>query len=150
MKLSQKISLAIASLALTCSFVGAPALAAGSLSDQIKGQYEAGAKTAEYGKAVDPRIAIAGIIKDILTLLGSIFLVLTVYAGYNILTAAGDESKVEKAQKTIRAAVIGLIIVLAAYSITAFIGKSVSQSVSGEVDKPKNPPMKWSDLENAF
>lgn len=38
------------------------------------------------------------------------------------MTAGGDEQKVTKAKDLITQAVIGLIVVLAAYAITAFIG----------------------------
>jgi len=37
------------------------------------------------------------------------------------LTAAGEESKVEKAMGILKTAVIGLVIILAAYSITYFV-----------------------------
>jgi hypothetical protein len=52
-------------------------------------------------------------------------------SGYWLLTARGDESKVEKAQATIRRAVIGMIIVLAAYSITQLVTAGIRGSVSG-------------------
>jgi len=56
-----------------------------------------------------------------LSLLGVIFLCLILYGGWNYLTAGGDESKVEKAKQTITRSVIGLLIVLASYSIIAFV-----------------------------
>lgn len=117
-----------------------------TLSDQITGQYQKSAQAAEVG-AVDPRVAIAELIKLILTLFGTIFLVLVVLAGYWLLTARGDEAKVEKANKTIRAAVIGLTITLAAYSVTYFVGNGIKKAVSGDMT-PKNDQLKWSDLNN--
>ena len=56
-----------------------------------------------------------------LALLGVIFLVLMLYAGYHWMTARGEEEKVEKAKDTITRAIIGLIIVVGAYAIWAFI-----------------------------
>jgi len=56
-----------------------------------------------------------------LALLGMIFLVLMLYAGYHWMTARGEEEKVEKAKDTITRAIIGLIIVVGAYAIWAFI-----------------------------
>jgi ABC-type phosphate transport system auxiliary subunit len=44
-----------------------------------------------------------------------------IVAGFQWMTAAGNETKVEKALSMIKTAVIGLIIVLAAYAITYFI-----------------------------
>jgi hypothetical protein len=61
------------------------------------------------------------IIAVALLLLGIIFLILMIYGGYMWMTAGGDEQKVEKAKGLIRNAIIGLVIVLAAYAITAFM-----------------------------
>ena len=116
-----------------------------SLSNDITKQYQTGAAKAEIS-AVDPREAVTGIIQLILTLLGTVFLGLTVLAGYWLLTARGEEDKVEKATKTIRGAIIGLIITLAAYSITLFVGNSAHDAVTpGGMDRP-DTRLKWSDL----
>ena len=56
-----------------------------------------------------------------LSLLGVIFLCLILYAGWNYMTAGGDESKVETAKHTITRATIGLLIVLVSYSLVAFV-----------------------------
>lgn len=142
-----KLKIKIASLLLVLSLFGfSVPVHAQTLSDQITGQYQKSAQTAEVG-AVDPRVAIAELIKVILTLFGTIFLALVVLAGYWLLTARGDESKVEKANKTIRAAVIGLTITLAAYSITYFVGSGIQKAVNGNMDEPDNK-LKWSDLNN--
>lgn len=67
------------------------------------------------------------VITTVLSLLGVIFLVLTVYGGYLWMTDAGNSEQVEKAKKIITAAVIGLIIVVAAYAITAFVFEYIIQ-----------------------
>lgn len=64
---------------------------------------------------------ISNIIGIFLSLLGVLFMILMIYGGYNWMTAAGDEQKIDKAKDTIRAAVIGLIIVIAAYAVSIFI-----------------------------
>ncbi|MDD4412119.1 MAG: hypothetical protein PHR00_00480 [Patescibacteria group bacterium] len=56
-----------------------------------------------------------------LSFLGIIFLALALYAGYNWMTAQGDKAKVDKAQKILVTAVIGLIIIVAVYAITFFV-----------------------------
>ena len=61
------------------------------------------------------------IVQVFLSLLGIIFLVLMLYGGYSWMTAAGDQGKVERAQNTIRRAIIGLIITIGSYAITQFI-----------------------------
>lgn len=64
---------------------------------------------------------VANIIAVFLGLLGTIFIVLMIYSGYTWMTAAGNVEKVSKAQATIKVAIIGLIIITAAYAITYFI-----------------------------
>ncbi|MFA5937373.1 MAG: hypothetical protein WC822_05885, partial [Candidatus Paceibacterota bacterium] len=64
---------------------------------------------------------IGGVVKVALSLLGVLFMLLTIYAGFLWMNARGNEAQVDKAQEILRAAVIGLIIILGAYSITTFI-----------------------------
>lgn len=61
------------------------------------------------------------VIAMILSFTGVIFLVLMVYAGWLWMTARGEEEPVEKAQKIIISSIIGLIILVGAYSITSFV-----------------------------
>ena len=61
------------------------------------------------------------IINAVLTVLGVIFVVLVFYAGFLWMTDMGSEDKIKKAKAIIIAAVIGIVIVLAAYSITNFV-----------------------------
>jgi len=61
------------------------------------------------------------IIQVVLSFLGVIFLALMIYGGYIWMLARGNEQDVEKAKEIIRAAIIGLIIVVAAYAISFFI-----------------------------
>ncbi len=64
---------------------------------------------------------IGNIIAVLLSVLGIIFVVLVVYAGFLYLTAAGDDTKVKKAKTLLTQSVIGLIIIVAAYAIAAFV-----------------------------
>jgi len=68
---------------------------------------------------------IGTVVKAALSLIGIIFTVLMVYAGYLWMTARGDESKVEKAGKIISSSIIGLIIAVASYAITDFVVRAV-------------------------
>lgn len=61
------------------------------------------------------------IISGLLSLLGIVFIILTIYAGYTWMMARGNEEKVNKSLATIRMAIIGLIIVLGAYAISYFV-----------------------------
>jgi len=68
----------------------------------------------------------ATIIKALLALVGTIFLILTIYAGILWMTAQGESEKIEKAKGILIAAVIGLAITMAAYAITYYVTKSLS------------------------
>ena len=57
-----------------------------------------------------------------LALLGVIFFVILVYAGISWMMAMGKEEKINEAKDMIVAAILGLIVVLAAYAITAMVG----------------------------
>lgn len=61
------------------------------------------------------------IVNIFFSLLGVIFVVLMLYAGYKYMVAAGDQSKVEYALSTIRRAIIGLIITVGSYAISNFV-----------------------------
>ncbi|MFH1620524.1 MAG: MMCAP2_0565 family pilin-like conjugal transfer protein [Patescibacteria group bacterium] len=64
---------------------------------------------------------VGGIINVFLGFLGIIFMVLLLYAGFLWMTAQGEDAKVKKARDMITQAVIGLIIVVAAFAISNFI-----------------------------
>jgi hypothetical protein len=75
---------------------------------------------------------IGGYIRIALSFVGSIFFVLTLYAGFLWMTAAGEDDKIKKAKDILKSAIIGLAITLGAYSITAFVVPRVmSQSQGG-------------------
>lgn len=91
------------------------------LKEQMKNAAKAGWGGAEptAGNSLPGIIQVA--ISAFLGLLGIIFLVLIIYSGFNWMTARGDEEKVTLAKETLTRAVIGLIIIIAAYSITYFV-----------------------------
>jgi cytochrome bd-type quinol oxidase subunit 2 len=64
---------------------------------------------------------IGNIIAVFLGLLGSIFVILIIYAGYTWMTASGNMEKVTKAQHTLRSAVIGLLVLVAVYAMWIFL-----------------------------
>lgn len=73
------------------------------------------------GLAKDIEKPLGAVIKGALALVGTIFFLLTIYAGILWMTARGKEEQLETSQKIITAAVIGLFITLAAYAITSFV-----------------------------
>jgi hypothetical protein len=83
----------------------------------------AGSSGAGFAAPTDPRTIIANVIKIVLGLLGTIFLCLTLYAGYLWMTAAGNDDQITTAKKLLTQATIGLAIILAANSIVYFVAK---------------------------
>jgi len=79
----------------------------------------------------DPRTAVIGLIALIMTFLGIIAVVMVLYGGFVWLTAAGNEENVSRAKKIITAAIIGLVIILAAYLIINFVEENVSNALNG-------------------
>ncbi|MEA3398206.1 MAG: hypothetical protein U9R06_00480 [Patescibacteria group bacterium] len=103
---------------------------AGPISDA--GDIEAQQNAFVQGSGFDPSTGsyslsgyMANLIKVFLGILGVVFIILVIVAGFNWMTAGGDEEKVKKAKQMIQRAIIGLIIIALAYSITYFVFKSL-------------------------
>jgi len=64
---------------------------------------------------------IGKLVSIFLGFLGTIFIILTIYAGFIYMTAQGSEEKTKKAIDTLRTALIGLAIVVGSYGIYAAI-----------------------------
>ncbi|MDP2737081.1 MAG: hypothetical protein Q8O59_04895 [bacterium] len=98
-------------------------LAASQSLDNLKTVGEKGGTNAPYAAADQNKLSeiVGTVIQAFLGLLGVIFLVLIIYAGYNWMTAQGEEEKVTKAKDTLQRAVIGLIITIAAYAISVWV-----------------------------
>lgn len=56
-----------------------------------------------------------------LTFVGIVFLLLTLYAGYLWMFGGGNESNIEKAKGILSSSVVGLVITMLSYGITALI-----------------------------
>ncbi len=67
----------------------------------------------------------AGVITQVVGILGVVAVALIVYAGGLWLTAAGNDTKVATAKKIIVRTVIGTIVIGLAYAITAFVFSSL-------------------------
>lgn len=81
-------------------------------------------------KGADLPTVIGNLIRVAIGLLGVIFLVLTVYAGFLYLTASGDEEKVTHAKETLKRGVIGIVIISAAYAIATFVIGALTATTS--------------------
>jgi hypothetical protein len=87
--------------------------------------------TGGYAAATETTLAstLGVIVNTVLSLLGIVFIILTIIGGFQWMTAGGNEDQVKKAQARIKNAIIGLIITVSAYAVwrlieTYFIQKS--------------------------
>ncbi|MCF7795382.1 pilin [Patescibacteria group bacterium] len=94
---------------------------ASSLWDAQSGIRDIGQKA--YGQTTpqDIRITIIKTINVVLQFLAVIFLALIILSGYQWMTAGGNDEQVGKAKSNLKNAVIGLVIILASWSISYFI-----------------------------
>src|SRR3989338_3854518 len=107
-----------------------PALAQYGLKETAT---KAGLKDAPGAIKADSVAALIGnVVGAVLTFVGVLFLILMLYGGIIWMLARGNETETTKALNTIKAAIIGLIIVVASYAITTF----VFQAIEGEGAKP--------------
>lgn len=72
---------------------------------------------------------VGGVILGILTLLGVVFIILIVFAGFKWMLAQGEDNKITEARNLIVHSIVGLIIVLAAYAISYFIINTLKGAV---------------------
>lgn len=103
----------------------------------IEDVHKAGTQ-AGFVRATETTLAenIGRIITVLFSVLGVLFTVLIVYAGYLWMMARGDDEQVTKSKNIIGRSVIGLIILMAAYSITRFV---VPRVLEGSVNTPTTP-----------
>ncbi|MBP6859426.1 MAG: hypothetical protein KBC69_02290 [Candidatus Magasanikbacteria bacterium] len=84
------------------------------------------ARQAQYGES-DIYSYIGSLISIILSFVGIIFLAIMFYAGLRWMTARGNEEFATKAKDAMFAAIIGLILVVAAYGIATFIFSRITK-----------------------
>ncbi|HZJ41168.1 MAG TPA: pilin [Candidatus Saccharimonadales bacterium] len=98
-----------------------PAHADQTLTDSQIGLSDIGTVFGGQRAQVDPRFLATNIITIVLGFLAVIFLGLTVYAGFKYMTAGGNATQTEEAVKLLRNAIIGLVIILAAWMLTRYV-----------------------------
>jgi hypothetical protein len=76
-----------------------------------------------YDTATTFENVISVIIGALTTLAGLYFFIQLILSGYQYMSAGGDKAQTQAAQKKLTNAIIGLIIVVAAYLITGLIGR---------------------------
>ncbi|MFZ5363864.1 MAG: pilin, partial [Patescibacteria group bacterium] len=69
----------------------------------------------------DPRVVAAQIIRVALGFLGIIAVAIVLYGGFVWMTAGGNEERISTAKKILTNGLIGLVIIVFAFSITQFV-----------------------------
>ncbi|HBK33501.1 TPA: hypothetical protein DEP34_04390 [Candidatus Uhrbacteria bacterium] len=75
-------------------------------------------------------VLIGNIIQVVLSVLGIVFLILIIFAGFKWLTAQGDTKKTGDATKMLTQAVIGIIIIIGAFALADFVIDSLATVAS--------------------
>lgn len=79
----------------------------------------------------DLRITIARVIRTFLSVLGIIAVIIVLYGGFVWMTARGDADKTDRAKKILINGFIGLVIILASWSITTFVLNTLLDATGG-------------------
>lgn len=132
----KKILLALMAL-LTMGQLAFVALPAGAVCDPSNGNSLDCLQATGLGGNTNPADAgkqlpqlIGRIIRTVLGVLGIVFVVLMVYAGFRWMIARGDSDMVSSAKETIIQATIGLVIIFLAYAITGFVVDAVTKATT--------------------
>lgn len=116
-------------LALPFGFARMPMANAATLGDVGDNLSETVGETGLSTQATLPE-TIGRLIGILLSFLGIIFLLLTIYAGFLWMTASGEPKQVEKARTLLTQAVVGLVILLSAYAISSFVIDSLTEATA--------------------
>ena len=83
------------------------------------------------GNSTDINQRVAQVIQILLSFVGVLLLVLLIYGGVKWLKSSGRDDEIQKSKKIIENAIIGIIVVVAAYAITAYVGSLLAPISTG-------------------
>jgi hypothetical protein len=91
------------------------------------------AGVANFDTASPPTVIdlIGAAVNVMLSLTGIVFLGLIIWAGIRIMFAGGDANTVKKGRDIIINALIGLVLIMAAYAITTFLFSEILPNLTG-------------------
>lgn len=85
----------------------------------------------KYEDVKQPGVIVQNIVAIMFGVLGLIAVVMIIYAGFLWLTAGGEEEKAKQGKTLLFQAVIGLIIILSAYTVTYFVLRQLILAIVG-------------------
>lgn len=86
--------------------------------------------------ARDPLALVQTIVRSVLSFVGIIFFLLTVYAGFVWIKARDNSSEVDKAKNIIESALYGIIIISMAFVISEFVFTQLTEKTSVPTTTP--------------
>jgi cbb3-type cytochrome oxidase subunit 3 len=127
-KLNSTVAILLITFISCCFFVPTKILSANDygLDDTADRAFNGSGNGTIPFKDKGPPEIIGSIVGAILSFVGLLFFILIIYGGLTWMTAAGNQQQIDKAKSMIVSAVIGLIIVMAAYALTSFVGTALS------------------------
>ena len=105
---------------------------------------QAGFQTSEVENLDYLDTTIGKAVAMIMGFVGIIFLIMIIVAGFQWMTAGGNEDTAKKAKDRLVSATVGLLIVMSAYLITFFVYQTIKSSSDG------SPSGSWIDNEGGY
>ena len=109
--------------------IAVPVMAA-SLGDDVNAEM-GGFGEASWGTEEAPYLPtlIGNIIRVVLGLLGIVLLYVIIRGGFVYMTAGGDNTAAQKGKDWLKNGVIGIVIILMAYSLSSFVIRKIIESI---------------------
>ena len=79
---------------------------------------------------VQPQTVAMQIVLAALGFVGLIFFIMILFAGYQWMTAGGNEDKVKEAKQRLQHAIIGLVVIVAAFALATYIATILIKSTT--------------------
>lgn len=86
------------------------------------------------GVALPISLFISNLLGFVTGLAGIMFLIYLIFAGLSWITAGGEKGKVEAARNQMTQAALGLVVVIAAYSIAGVVGRVLGLDILNPVN----------------
>ena len=103
----------------------------------------AGAQGAGFSAPKDPRLIIASVVEVVLGFVGILFVSYLIYGGMLIITSGGEEDKITKGKNILVYNIIGIIIVLSAFSLVLFVERYLKKAQAPVNEAPIYAEWDW-------
>ena len=133
MKFFLKLKVKVFILTLTLSALISESVFALSPLDRLK---NTASRSGYATQNVAPQSIAITIVTYALGFVGLIFLIVTLVSGFQWMTSGGNEEKISEAKKRLQYAIIGLVVILAAYTITIFVSRSLINATTQNYYSP--------------